>query len=140
MIVVTIIALLSAVAVPAYQAYVKRARVVNAVAKLGDFRSRAMEYMASNGKFPYSEQTLGLGEWYEHSGTDFISIDINFGTTNSDPDNTIEILAALKPSVYSGGYLSLRGVRDASGNVTWTCGQTARDNIPNAYLPANCRR
>ena len=141
MIVVAIIGVLAAVAIPAYQQYTGRARVAKALVKLNDFRSRATEYMATNGKFPYSEQSLGLGEWYEHQTTDLASVDINFQGNNPDPDNVIEILAEFKSSTVSGGwYLSLRGARDASGNVAWTCGQTAMDNIPNAYLPANCRR
>jgi type IV pilus assembly protein PilA len=141
MIVVAIIGVLAAVAIPAYQNYTKRTRVANALVKLGDFRSRAMEYLATNGRFPASEQILGLGEWSDHQTTDLVSVDINFGPTgNPDPDNVIEILAEFKPTVYAGGYLSLRGVRDATGNVAWTCGQSTKDNIPNAYLPANCRR
>ncbi len=140
MIVVAIIGILAAVAIPAYQNYTKRARVAKAMVKLGDFRSRAMEYMATNGKFPDSEQILGVGQWFEHETTDLVSVDINFQGNNSDPDNVIEILAEFKSTVQAGGYLSLRGVRDASGNVAWTCGQTSMDNLPNKWLPANCRR
>ncbi len=140
MIVVAIIGILAAVAIPAYQNYTKRTRVAKALVKLGDFRTRAMEYMVSNGRFPGSEQILGLGEWFEHETTDLVSVDINFGGANPDPDNVIEILAEFKPTVQEGGYLSLRGVRDAEGNVAWTCGQSSKDNLSNAYLPANCRR
>ena len=115
--------------------------MAKALVKLNDFRSRATEYMATNGRFPASEQNLGIGQWTDHQTTDLASVDINFQGNNPDPDNVIEILAEFKSSTVSGGwYLSLRGVRDASGNVAWTCGQSSIDNIPNVYLPANCRR
>ncbi len=140
MIVVAIIGILAAVAIPAYQDYTKRTRVAKALVKLGDFRSRAMEYMVSNGRFPPSEQNLGIGQWTDHQTTDLVSVDINVGGSNPDPDNVIEIYAAFNSTVQAGGYLSLRGVRDASGNVVWTCGQTPLDNLPNKLLPANCRR
>ncbi len=140
MIALAIVAVLAAVAIPAYQNYTKRSRIANAFVKMGDFKARAMEYMVTNGKFPSSEQMLGLGEWYEHNGVDIVSVDMNFGGTNPDPDNVIEIFVEFKPSVHPNGMLSLRGVRNAGGNVVWTCGQTATDNIPNQYLPKECRR
>jgi type IV pilus assembly protein PilA len=141
MIVVAIIGILAAVAIPAYQNYTKRTRVAKALVKLGDFRSRAMEYMATNGRFPPTEQNLGIGQWTDHETTDLVSVDINVGPTgNPDPDNVIEIYGRFKSTVQTGGYLSLRGVRDASGNVAWTCGQGSLDNLPNKLLPANCRR
>ncbi len=137
---VATVGLLAAVAIPAYQNYTKRSRIANVLVKMGDFRSRAMEYLAETGRFPASEQNLGIGQWTDHAGVDFLAIDINIGNANADADNTIEIFASLKPSVYPGGILSLRGARDASGNVTWACGQTSYDNLPNALLPRECRR
>ena len=140
LIAVAIVGLLAAVAIPAYQHYTKRSRVANVFVKMNDYRTRALKYLAAHGRFPPSETHIAVGQWHDNNGVDFLAMDINYSTTNPDPVNTVEIIAFFRPSVFANGQLSLRGVRDASGNVAWTCGQMSYDNLPNALLPRECRR
>ncbi len=52
MIVVTIIAILAAVAIPSYTDYVTRGRVVEATAGLGDARTKMEQYFQDNRTYP----------------------------------------------------------------------------------------
>jgi type IV pilus assembly protein PilE len=52
MIVVTIIAILAAVAIPSYSDYVTRGRVVEAIAGLGDARTKMEQYFQDNRSYP----------------------------------------------------------------------------------------
>jgi type IV pilus assembly protein PilA len=138
--VVAIIGLLAAVAIPAYQNFTKRARIADAFVRMNDYRTRAMEYLVSHGRFPPNETNLALADSWAHDGRDWEGMDINYYGLNPDPVNTVEIVTFFVEPVYPNGRLSLRGVRDAAGNVTWTCGQRSYDNLPNKLLPRECRR
>ena len=141
MIVIAIIGILAAVAFPAYQDYVKRAQVITAFAHMRDIGNRGVEYWIANGRFPPSEQNVpGVDFWLSQHGTYYVAIDINMGGSNPDPANTMEIILSVTDKIYPGGVLSLRATLDAKRNVIWTCGQMSYDNIPNEYLPPNCRR
>jgi type IV pilus assembly protein PilE len=52
MMVVTIIAILAAIAVPAYSDYVTRGRVIEATAGLGDARAKMEQYFQDNRAYP----------------------------------------------------------------------------------------
>ena len=137
---VAIVGLLAAVAIPAYQHYTKRARIADAFVRMNDYRTRAMEYLVSHGRFPPNETNLALADSWSHDGRDWEGMDINYSSSNPDPVNTVEIITFFVLPVYPNGRLSLRGVRDAAGNITWTCGQRSYDNLPNYLLPRECRR
>ena len=140
LLVVAIVALLAAVAVPAYQSYTKRSRIADALVRMNDYRTRAMEYLVTHGRFPPNETNLALADSWSHDGRDWEGMDINYYDLNPDPVNTVEIVTFFTLPVYPNGRLSLRGVRDAAGNVTWTCGKMSYDNLPNPLLPRDCRR
>lgn len=52
MMVVTIIAILAAIAVPAYSDYVTRGRIIEATAGLGDARAKMEQYFQDNRSYP----------------------------------------------------------------------------------------
>jgi type IV pilus assembly protein PilE len=54
MMVVTIIAILSAIAIPAYSDYVTRGRIIEATAGLGDARAKMEQYFQDNRSYPTS--------------------------------------------------------------------------------------
>ncbi len=70
MIVVAIIGLLSAVAIPAYQNYVARAKITEGLALAGGFKQQSMEYFSSAGSWPTTFGDLGIdddnGDGYVH--------------------------------------------------------------------------
>ena len=83
MIVVAIIGIVAAVALPAYQQYMVRARVSEGLMLLSSFRTKVADRYASNGSFPTGLADLGLPVPVPAPGS-FDSADFNtaFGYTS----------------------------------------------------------
>lgn len=94
MIVVAIVGVLAAIAIPAYRDYIMRAKVTEVVAAFDAIAQGANEYHAVMGFFPsedYGTQNLAdFGEEYAN---------IALLTQTSDPLNSIGINAAFKPNL-----------------------------------------
>jgi len=123
MIVVAIIGILAAVALPAYQDYTVRAKV-----------SEIM--LAASGA------KTSVAEWAQTKGSLPASTDINYNYASTSKVAGVswdgaQIVASAGSEVNNGsGTLSLiAGFNSADGKVTWTC----TGSIPGKYLPASCR-
>ena len=138
MIVIAIVGILAAIALPAYQDYTVRAKMSEPLGALSEAKTTLSEYWVTNNTFP-TLATSGL---------------------NNNPDKTI--VASIKLST-SGGFLvtatvqpniipsgtapqgfSLSGVTSAGdGSILWVCKRTVVtagiNTIPAKYLPSNCR-
>lgn len=62
MVVVAIIGILAAVALPAYQTYTTRAQVVESLVIVGELKSTVAEYYKHTGRFPSNNKTAGIPE------------------------------------------------------------------------------
>ncbi len=62
MIVVAIIGILAAIAIPAYQNYTIRAQVTEGLNLMDGWKTQAAEYYANNGTFPTTAQVLASGQ------------------------------------------------------------------------------
>lgn len=137
MIVVAIIGILAAIAIPNYQKYVTRARITEAMNFLGAARNDLAEYYQTQTRMP--DQANGL---------DLLTIDqvssavvASLSYESSDEDQAI-LIATLKQSIFQedltdaqlGWYATGTG-----GTVAWTCA-AVNDSIPKKYLPADCRK
>jgi type IV pilus assembly protein PilA len=130
MIVVAIIGILAAVAIPAYRDYVVRARVTEGLSLAGP----AKIAVAENAEAGASSLSAG---WNRPSATDNVAsmriaasngrITIRF--TRSAGNGTL----VLRPTI--GGVALSAGTR-AAGAVTWDC---TRGTLQARYRPANCR-
>jgi type IV pilus assembly protein PilA len=134
MIVVAIIGILAAVALPAYQDYTVRAKVSEVV------------LAASGGKTAVSEayQTLGHMPAAASAGvtaqvSPYVS-DVTYAYVDAT-HGTITATASAKEAKISGKKVVLKGVVNdtTTGVVTWTCDAAAGTDIDPKYLPANCR-
>ena len=67
MIVVAIIGILAAIAIPAYQDYTIRAQVTEGLTLASDIKAGVAEYMAQTGSWP--GQTCGKRAWHQLAGT-----------------------------------------------------------------------
>lgn len=131
MIVVAIIGILAAVALPAYQDYTTRARVSEIVLAISSARTSLAEAVATQGEMPEDASfeietqasTYVASVAYDREDA---SIGTITATGRGDPRLT-------------GFTLSMRGTRNAaSGTIEWDCGIDG-DTIQMRYRPASCR-
>lgn len=127
MIVIAIIGILAAIALPAYQDYTKRARVGEALSLAGGAKTAVTEFYSSNNSWPASNAAAGLATSTEINGNSVISVDAAGG----------KIKVAVRDNVESGKFLVL-SPSAASGSVTWSC-KTSETTINKKFLPSECR-
>ena len=127
MIVVAIIGILAAIAIPAYSDYTERAKVSELVTVASACKASVSEYYQAQGIFPANNNAAGCGA----VGTAKItSITVSGGSAAS---GTITVASALTKA--TGNYV-LVGTPTANDSVEWSC---TTSTIVDKYLPANCR-
>lgn len=123
MIVVAIVGILAAVAIPAYQDYTIRARVSEAL-NLGSAAKLAVsEYATSNNVLPPTQAATG---YISPSTTNVASVAITAVTG---------VITVTTTAAAGGGTLTLTPTYNDSG-VQWVC---AAGTLAARYLPASCR-
>ena len=141
MIVVAIVGILAAVAVPAYSDYTVRAKVTEAVTAAGAIKTSVADYYYANGALPTSNTEAGLASGGDYS-TDLVSdISVRDGSATDVEQGTIVVSF----NDFDGGITagdSLVFIPDSSGNnLAWECSvTTGGGDFPPEYAPANCRQ
>lgn len=129
MIVVAIIGILAAIALPAYQDYTARAQMSEALILADGQKGAVTEYYADKGVFPGSNASAGIAAASDISGKYVAQVAV--GTSGV-------ITASMKASQVAAGIasatLSLTPTA-SSGAVKWACTSSAQ----NKYVPAACR-
>ncbi len=126
MIVIAIIGILAALAIPAYQDYLKRSHVSEGLNLAAAAKSGVAEYYGTNGSWPSSNSQAGLAPASQISGNAVTSVAV--GANGA-------ITITYNGKVASGATLILTPT-DSGGAIKWTCtGGTVDDK----YRPANCR-
>ncbi|HFA1922145.1 TPA: pilin [Neisseria gonorrhoeae] len=150
MIVIAIVGILAAVALPAYQDYTARAQVSEAILLAEGQKSAVTEYYLNNGIWPENNGAAGVASASKIIGKYVQKVEVAKGvvtaTMKSDGVNK-EI---------KGKKLSLWGRRE-DGSVKWFCGQPVKrdnakadnddvkadaadkDKIETKHLPSTCR-
>ena len=122
MIVIAIVGILSAVALPAYQDYTVRAKVTEGMVLAGALKTGVTEYYYSEGSYGASLDVMGLTS-----------------TENSDLVESITYAAGLitiaMTAAAGDGDFDLSPVTGVGG-LKWTC---KAGTIDAKYLPSNCR-
>ncbi len=136
MIVVAIIGILAAIAIPAYQDYTVRAKVSEGLNAAGAAKTAVADTWNSRGSWPTNNAVAGLAAATDFATKYVKSLTVS-GTANS---STITILlngTALGITTdYNVGFL---GTPNNAGGVDWDCTNTAGSDLPGKYRPANCR-
>lgn len=132
MIVVAIIGILAAIAIPAYTDYTARAKITEAVGALSSAKASVSEYYTSQGVMPADAAAAGInttpaGQYV--SGVTYTKVDANTGRVTATLQN---INAAANTKSFS-----LTGTGDTAKGVSWTCN---KGTVPEKLLPANCRQ
>jgi len=129
MIVVAIIAILAAIALPAYQDYVARSQVSEGFSLASGARTAIAEEHANTGTFVgINNAAAGLAAPASITG-DYVS-----GVTVADGVITVAYAGSRSSSKISGSTVTMTPA-DNEGSISWTCGGT----MPVKYLPSNCR-
>ena len=134
MIVIAIIGILAAVAIPAYNDYTVRARLSEVMVVASAAKTSASEYYLSTGNTPTSSTQAGINTNANQS--DYISaITLDTAGTSINLRYTIEPLAS--DIVAGANEVVFSGFADENG-VQWDC--AINTTVPAKYLPANCRQ
>jgi type IV pilus assembly protein PilA len=139
MIVVAIIGILAAVAIPAYQDYTVRARVGEGFSLAGAPKLDVSETWQAKGDL------TGLDTAYQQTfkATKYVSAiaidDTGSGkvtiTFQNIPQLGSENILVMEPKINNAALSASNSV----GNIDWFCGSSGGTTIKAKYLPANCR-
>ena len=134
MIVVAIIGILAAVALPAYQDYTKRTHVSEGLNLAGAAKTSIAEFVASSGHYSSVAASYGLPAAASIKGNAVTKISVT-ATDGSAADGIITI--TYNDKVTTGATIELSPATGA-GSVTWKCRNPANGMKP-AWVPSNCR-
>jgi type IV pilus assembly protein PilA len=136
MIVVAIIGILAAVAIPAYQDYLARAQVSEAVSLLAASKTPLLEYYLNYGAWPVSAGEVILSTAGKY--TESISID---GTPVAAAPGSITMMATMRTTEVNPGISAgTLFLRTTDGGRNWTCLRGGPRPIADRLLPGACRQ
>jgi type IV pilus assembly protein PilA len=130
MIVIAIIGILAAIAIPAYQDYIVRSKISEGLNMAGAAKLAVAETFDSTGTMPTVNASAGLPSAGSITGTYVSSIGLS---TNGLITISYNSSIGGNPTA-NGGKLTLTPTSGV-GSMSWVCAST----IANKYLPANCR-
>lgn len=131
MIVVAIIAILAAIALPAYQDYLIRSQVSEGSVLADGAKTAVGEFYSNTGRFPPNNSSAGLALAASISGK-YVSA-LNVGTTAGTLQATFSGTDANQK--IQGDILIFSAITNV-GSLEWTC---TSSTIDNKYLPTSCR-
>jgi len=134
MIVVAIIAILAAIAIPAYQNYLIRAQVSEGSVLADGAKTAMAEFYSNTGNFPSKNASAGLATAASISGkyTTGVDVSTNVGVITAAYGNQAN-------SVLKGTYFALSAI-PSNGSVAWSCSNTKFTTVALTYLPTSCRQ
>ncbi|HGH6094338.1 TPA: pilin [Neisseria meningitidis] len=133
MIVIAIVGILAAVALPAYQDYTARAQMSEALTLAEGQKSAVVEYYSDNGTFPNSNTSAGIAASNEIKGKYVASVKVEGNASVASITATMNSSNVNKD--IQGKTLVLVGKQN-SGSFSWEC---KKDSVDEKFLPSTCR-
>ena len=143
MIVVAIIGILAAIALPAYQDYTIRSQVSEGPTLSEGVKLAVAEYYANNGSWPADNTAIGYTSTVSGSYvTNVVNTAGSVAITYGPPKAHTKI---------QGKNLAITAGINANGDIAWSCGLTTNDptgftfatkqatTVNTKYLPSSCR-
>ena len=137
MIVVAIVGILAAIALPAYQDYIVRSKVTEPMAAL-DAAKLAISEFASTADDVTSATTLAAAGATAPTNSKYTNT-LNYTAFTGNTAGSTVVLAAVVQSTNSpldGGSITMTGTLQSDKSISWVCTVTAGSE---KYVPANCR-
>ena len=159
MIVIAIIGLLAAIAIPAYNEYVTRSQVTEGMSLAAGLKTQIAEFHANRGAWPATIADLPQ----QVTGTDKAATDVSgrYVTQVAVSNGTIAVTYGGDANGnIAGDVLAIQPFLNANGDVVWICGNAVADaslsdqpelppggtastavatTVIDKYMPANCR-
>jgi len=152
MIVVAIIGILAAIAIPAYQDYTIRSQVSEGLAMAGAAKAAIAETFSQTGSWPNDNNEAGIGARNTITGKYVTDMQIDNGTI-------VMTFGSQANQAINGKKLSIRPAVSVNNDVVWVCGTaqlptgasyatsgtaadtsaTGTNDVLNKYRPAACR-
>jgi type IV pilus assembly protein PilA len=133
MIVVAIIGILAAIAIPAYQDYTARSQVTEAINLMGGLKATVADVWTNKGTFTGTDSnTNGLPQATDVNGKYVARVAVANGVITGTMKN-----AGVASGIAS-GTVTLSPIT-AAGSIQWKCMAGASNGLADKYLPSNCR-
>ncbi|EGV18224.1 pilin [Thiocapsa marina] len=140
MVVVAILGILAALAVPQYRTFSTRAKISEGLVLLGPVKLAVSEYYASHGRLPTATNWLTL---LRELG---LNVDTVSGAASgiyvkriwwNNTAREIRVRYGFAP--IDDKLVALRADFTSNGQAIWTCFAPDTDGVPFRYLPSTCR-
>lgn len=130
MIVIAIIGILAAIAIPAYQDYTARAQMSEALALTGGAKIGVAEVWQTTGEWPTTNASAGLDAAANINGqyVSQVAVGAN-GVITSTMRNAAPVVTDIR-----GATITLTPT-DQGGSISWNCASSVADNL----TPGSCR-
>jgi type IV pilus assembly protein PilA len=132
MIVVAIIAILAAIAIPAYQDYLIRTQVSEGAVLTDGAKTADSEFYSNTGRFPGSNASAGLAAASSIAGKYVTKVELDSGATGLI---TATFGGAANAKIATKTFV-LSAVTNA-GSIAWAC---TKSTVDQKYLPTSCRK
>jgi type IV pilus assembly protein PilA len=147
MIVVAIIGILAAVALPAYQDYVAKSKTTSVVATMAALKTDIFDYYTANGSMPGGDEikdddAAALQTVYKTMES-IKNVDIANASISASAANSTDLTITL-PLKNVNGNINTKKMEftysDANGGLVFACNALAADkaSLKNKYLPKEC--
>jgi len=131
LIIIAIIGIMAAVALPAYQDYTVRARIAQGISYVSTAKLCVVDMYQQTQSTPTGIQDCGLSAPYEWAEDEFIeSIAIDYGNI------TMIISQSATPKNIAGTTMVFEAKQNEAGEIIWLCNG---GTLPTQYRPASCR-
>jgi type IV pilus assembly protein PilA len=136
MIVVAIVGILAALALPAYQDYVVRSKVTEGLARGAEAKTSVAEWVSANSSSTFPVATSA---GFNGNSAGYVASVTCTGASSKCDIVNIRMDAVKIPALGGGVNVQLSAQSSVGGIIVWKCEPGASNPIALKYLPASCR-
>jgi type IV pilus assembly protein PilA len=126
MIVVAIIGILAAIAIPSYQDFTSRSKIAEGINLVGSPKTSVAEFVLSNNRWPTLDASIG-----------YVSPTTKYVTSIGVAGNAITVTYKVAAGVANAASTIIFTAATSAGGVRWVC---TGGSVGNRLRPTNCRK